>query len=91
MNEIKKDKSNSKEHKWTLCNIETLYIARNTVTKSFDDYSSMVSEAQYKTIQAEGIKIPTLNQMLQRLTIALWQVKAGNTIEKLLNEIDKIV
>ena len=51
----------------------------------------MVSEAQYKTIQAEGIKIPTLNQMLQRLTIALSQVKAGNTIEKLLNEIDKIV
>ena len=29
--------------------------------------------------------------MLQRLTIALSQVKGGNTIEKLLNEIEKIV
>ena len=91
MNEIKKDKNNSKEHKCTLCNIETLYIARNTVTKSFDNYSSMVSEAQYKTIQGEGIKISTLNPVLQRLTIALSQVKGGNKIEKLLNEIEKIV
>ena len=51
----------------------------------------MVSEAQYKTIQGEGIKISTLNPVLQRLTIALSQVKGGNKIEKLLNEIEKIV
>ena len=33
------------------------------------------------------LKILTPNQMLQRLPIALAQVKAGNTFENLLNEI----
>ena len=36
------------------------------------------------------LKILTLNQMLQRLPIALSQVKAGNNSESLLNEIRKI-
>ena len=33
----------------------------------------------------------TLRQMLQRLAILLVQVKAGNTLEKLLNETWKIL
>ena len=33
----------------------------------------------------------TPNQMLQRLPVALAQVKAGNTSENLLNEIRKIL
>ena len=37
------------------------------------------------------IKILTPNQMLQRLPIALAQVKAGNTSENLLNEIRQII
>ena len=44
------------------------------------------------TSQQKGtrLKILTLNQMLQRLPIALSQVKAGNNSESLLNEIRKI-
>ena len=40
---------------------------------------------------AMNIKILTLKQMLQRLPIALPQVKACNTSEKLLNEIRQII
>ena len=43
---------------------------------------------QNKTKQDEtGLKILTPKQMLQRLPIALAQVKAGNNSESLLNEI----
>ena len=41
--------------------------------------------------QDRGLKILTPTQMLQRLLIALAQVKAGNTSENLLNEIHQIV
>ena len=40
---------------------------------------------------SEGLKILTPNQMLERLPIALAQVKAGNNSENLLNEIRQIV
>ena len=59
--------------------------------KLFHDYSTTVSEAKYKTINGEGIKILTLKQMLQRLPIAIAQVKAGNTFENVLNEINQII
>ena len=53
------------------------------------------SEAIYKSKQNEtegkGLKILTPKQMLQRLPIALAQVKAGNNSESLLNEIRQIV
>ena len=39
----------------------------------------------------EGLKILTPKQMLQRLPIALAQVKAGNNSRSLLNEIRQIV
>ena len=39
----------------------------------------------------EGLKILSPKQMLQRLPIALAQVKAGNTSENLLNEIKQII
>ena len=39
----------------------------------------------------KGLKIQTPKQMLQRLPIALVQVKAGNNSESLLNEIRQIV
>ena len=51
----------------------------------------MVSEAKYKSIHGEWLKVLTLKQMLQRLSIALAQVKAGNTSENLLNEIRQII
>ena len=55
----------------------------------------MLSDANYNAKQNEtegkGLKILTLKQMLQRLPIALAQVKAGNNSESLLNEIIQIV
>ena len=42
-------------------------------------------------MQGKGRKILTPKQMLQRLPIALAQVKAGNTSGNLLNEIRKII
>ena len=57
----------------------------------FDDYFRIVSEAKYKTKYGEGLKILTPKQMLQRLLIALAQVKAGNISENLLNEITQII
>ena len=55
----------------------------------------MVSDANYNAKQNEtkgkGLKILTPKQMLQRLPIALAQVKAGNNSENLLNEIGQII
>ena len=44
----------------------------------------------YKTKQGTGLKILTPKQILQRLSIALAQVKAGNNLQRLLNEIKQI-
>ena len=44
-----------------------------------------------KSTTGEGLKILTPKQLLQRLLIALTQVKAGNNSESLLNEIRQIV
>ena len=57
----------------------------------FDNYSRIVSEAIYKTKHVERLKILTSKQMLQRLPIALAQVKAGSTSESFLNEIRQII
>ena len=51
----------------------------------------MMSEAKYRATKGKGVKILTPKQMLQRLPIALAQVKAGNNSENLLNEIQKII
>ena len=44
-----------------------------------------------KTTKGEGLKILTPKQMLERLQIALAQVKVGNTFKILLNEIRQII
>ena len=55
----------------------------------------MLSDANYNAKQDEtkekGLKILAPKQMLQRLPIALAQVKAGNNSENLLNEIREII
>ena len=48
-------------------------------------------EAKCKTKYGDGLKILTSKQMLQRLPIALAQVKAGNASENLLNEIRQTI
>ena len=68
-----------------------LYKARNSVIEFFNDYSSMVSEAKRKATKGAGLKSLTPKQLVQKLPIALAQVKAGNNSENLLNEIRKIV
>ena len=53
------------------------------------------SEAIYKSKENEtkgkGLKTLTSKQMIQRLPIAVAQVKAGNSSENLLNEIQQII
>ena len=50
-----------------------------------------VSEVKHKLIHGEGLKILTSKQMLQGLSVALAEVKAGNTSENLLSEIGEII
>ena len=72
-----------------------LYKARNKAIKFYDDYSLLMSEAKSKAKQNKtkgtGLKILTPKQMIQRLPIALAQVKAGNNSQNLLNEIRQII
>ena len=57
----------------------------------FYEYTSRASEARRQAKKGTGLKILTPKQMLQRLPIALAQIKAGNHSESLLNEIRQIV
>ena len=57
----------------------------------FNDYAKNISRNIYESKQGIGLKILTPKQMLQRLPIALAQIKAGNNSESLLNEIRQIV
>ena len=49
-----------------------------------------MSKNIYESKQGTGLKILTPKQILQRLPIALAQVKAGNNLESLLNQIRQI-
>ena len=53
----------------------------------FGGYSRILCKAKYRTKHRECLKILYHKNMLQRLPIALAQVKAGNTSENLHNEI----
>ena len=57
----------------------------------FNDYAKNISRNIYESKQGIGLKILTPKQMLQRLPIALAQIKAGNNSESLLNEIRQIL
>ena len=77
----------SKDQLYTIKDIKNLYNSRDKVIKLNNDYAKIISEFMYKTKQGIGLKILTPRQMLQRLPIALAQVKSGNNSENLLNEI----
>ena len=68
-----------------------LYESRPVAIKLFNEYSLIASEDKYKAKQGKGLKILSPKQMLQRMPIALAQVKSGNTYENLLNEIRRIL
>ena len=76
-------------------NLEKFYKSKEEVINFFRDYIEMLSDANYDArkneTEGKGLKILTPKQMLQRLPIALAQVKAGNNSESLLNEIRQIV
>ena len=80
----------SEKQKSTMQNTE-MHNAQNKVVKLLDDYSTIPSEAKYKTIHGEEMKILTPKQILERLPIAIVQVKVGNTSDNLLNEIRQII
>ena len=98
--EFSQIKSGNPDHKsdiqlYTVESVKNLYDSRQKIIDLFNSYSNIRSEAIYKSNQNEtngkGLKILTPKQMLQRLPIALAQVKAGNNSENLLNEIRQII
>ena len=78
-----------------ISSINNLFNGRNNAIKFIEGYGSMILEAKNKageeTTTVTGLKTSTPKQLLQRLAIALAQVKAGNNSKNLLNEIRQIV
>ena len=54
----------------------------------YNDYTKIRSEAKFKTKYGTGLKTLTPKQTLQRLPIALAQIKAGNKIYNM--KLDKL-
>ena len=79
LNRILKGRFKSEEQKSALESIKLLYESRKATIELFNEYSSIASEAKYKTKYGECLKILNPKQMLQRLPMALAQVKVGNT------------
>ena len=77
-----------------LCEIENItkfYKLPEEVIKFYNDYSKMVNKAPFDAKYGKELKILIPTQMLQRLPIALAQVKADNASENLLNKIRQII
>ena len=93
LSNIKIGKKNA-EQKEVINNLGKFYNSREVIN-FFRDYIEMSSDANHNAKQNEtegkGLKIFTPKQILQRLPVALAQVKAGNNSESLLNEIKQIV
>ena len=81
-----KNKDHKKNKKNIFNSVENLYYGRELVINAFKS-----GLFPLKSTTGTGLKILTPKQMLQRLPIALAQVKAGNNSESLLNEIRQIV
>ena len=83
------------EQKKTISNLIKFYNSREEIISFFTDYAKMLSDVNYNSkhskTKGKALKILTHKQILQRLPIALAQVKAGNNSESLLNEIRQIV
>ena len=94
LNEVKIGKKTT-EQKEVIDNLEKFYKSREEVINFFRDFTEMLSDANYNAKQNETkgkrLKILTPKQMIQRLPIALAQVKADNNSENLLNEIRQII
>ena len=75
-----------KKTKNVLNTAKNLYDGRELVVNAFKSGLFLL-----KSTAGTGLKILTPKQLLQKLPIALAQVKAGNNSENLLNEIRQIV
>ena len=66
-----------------ISNLEKFNKSREEVINLFRDYIEMLSDANYDArkneTEGKGLKILTPKQMLQRLPLAIAQVKAGNS------------
>ena len=82
----------TEEQKNPLSNINRIFNGRNGSIKFVEEYDSIILESKRNAAETERkrLKILTPKQMLQRLPIALAQVKAGDNSESLLNEIRQI-
>ena len=98
--EFSQTKSGNPKHKsemqlYIIRNVKNLYDSRQKIIDLFNNYSKIKSESIYRSKDDQneggGLKILSPKQILQRLPIALAQVKAGNNSESLLNEIRQIV
>ena len=78
LSEIKTSWKKSPIQKDIIKNVTAFFDLQEKIIDFFRDYSFLLSEAKYKIKYGEGLKILTSKQMLQRLPIALAQVKAGN-------------
>ena len=90
-----KPRSQEKKKKKRLF-LKTCIIFLRVEKKFFDTFDSKIFSIKSKGAgilnpNHSKLKILTHKQMLQRLPIALAQVKAGNNSESLLNEIRQIV
>ena len=75
----------------TIKNAQNVYNSRQKIIDLFNDNAKIISQAIYeanKKNTGTGLKILTPKQMLQRLPIALAQVKAGNNSEHLSSPIN---
>ena len=93
---IRKGNKNQGQEK-TLKNLNMLFNGRNNVINFIEGYSSMIFEAKRKASEklkeqeGTGLNILTPKELLQKLPIALVQVKTGNNSENLSNEIRQII
>ena len=71
----------------TIENIKNLDKSREKIIKLYNDYAKTIFEAKHKAKYGKGLKIFTPRGMLQRSAIVLTQIKLGNNLENLLNEI----
>ena len=94
LSNIKTGKKNT-EQKEVINDFEKFYNSREEVIYFFIDYIEMLSDANYDAKQNKakgtGLEILIPRQMIQRLPIALAQIKVGNNSESLLNEIRQIL
>ena len=89
----KPEKSVKKEKKITLKNTIILLNGRHSILNAFECeiFPKGKQVKELRSILDKQLRILTPKEILQRLPIALAQVKAGNTYENLLNEIQQII